>query len=498
MGKFDFEIQVAPEPPDPEAGRAPLQRTPLQDSVTWVTLLPILAAALFVIACGSRRLVAASADLARADDLGRRAGASIAALASDLGSVGHDATTLEQTWRKAHAARLGSLERHRLACRALMLLGVAAFVPAAVVWGRGQFGRPEGAWRIDPGQVGLCSLTLSLVAAGWSWNGQTLARVERLGAEQDLGHQAAAMVAGARAERLAPWRQALNDALAALHPPLAPDANYWCAADVVLHCVGAPEFEMLDGAEKAVLRQALDALTREHYRSAAFEPLARARRPFLGDDGVAALLAEQARETRQFAGDDEKAEYFFEAIRRDNEAEVRMMFRRGIDLNVFRPGPDGGHTPVFAAVAQRRWTLARLLLEHGARPDIGSDPARGPDRTGDFPLHAAVGEPRLVRLLLDHGANPNARNAAGLTPLHLAALAGDRSSIRLLAARKAGLNAPDACGQTPLDLTNDPHASEAARGAHGLLQQLGCLTAADAERAASPRPDPVATTPPQE
>jgi len=95
-------------------------------------------------------------------------------------------------------------------------------------------------------------------------------------------------------------------------------------------------------------------------------------------------------------------------------------------------------------------------------------------------------------MLLDRDAKPDARDAAGRTAMHVAATKGDRTSIKLLAARGANVNALDSNGRTPLDLTNDPAASESARGANGLLQELGGLSAADLKHrqgiAATPMP----------
>src|SRR5437764_13886147 len=57
---------------------------------------------------------------------------------------------------------------------------------------------------------------------------------------------------------------------------------------------------------------------------------------------------------------------------------------------------------------------ARLLLGHGADPNLASRNA-----LGVFPLHSAVaaGVPELVRLLLEHGANPDPEEPSGFTPL---------------------------------------------------------------------------------
>jgi len=56
------------------------------------------------------------------------------------------------------------------------------------------------------------------------------------------------------------------------------------------------------------------------------------------------------------------------------------------------------------------YVMARLLLEHGASPNMA----------GETPLHdaASCGCPAAVGLLLAHRADPNATNPNGQTPLH--------------------------------------------------------------------------------
>lgn len=58
--------------------------------------------------------------------------------------------------------------------------------------------------------------------------------------------------------------------------------------------------------------------------------------------------------------------------------------------------------------------LAKLILQHGADPNLGSGPFC------NTPLHqaAAAGAIHAVSLLLEFGADPNATNLEGFTPLH--------------------------------------------------------------------------------
>ncbi|HJU18145.1 MAG TPA: hypothetical protein VJ770_16955 [Stellaceae bacterium] len=110
---------------------------------------------------------------------------------------------------------------------------------------------------------------------------------------------------------------------------------------------------------------------------------------------------------------------------------LQMLLGLGLDPN--RRGPSG-RTPLMAAARLDLLAAARLLLDHGAAPDLGaSDAVAQTDRAGDPScLGAAAGadgpgrtalsyaaefsSPALVRLLLDHGAAADKRDSAGRLP----------------------------------------------------------------------------------
>ena len=482
MGKHDFEIQPAPEPPDPEAKRAPRERTALQNWVTRLTLIPLVACTLVALAYGWVAASSASAEIVRTDRLLARAAASVAPYAADLQHWGTPVEVLKPAWHATQAERRAALHGHRTACRILVGLALAAVVPALVIWSRGQFGRPEGAWRVDLAQIGMCLVTVALLIATAFYDAGAVSVLSKTRPTHDIGDYAAAMIAAAKAEELDRWREPLENTLAALRPPLAPNADPSCDAATVEQLMAESAFELLSDDQKRGLRVTLQSLAKTHYAGAAFDALARSQLRLIGPDAVAAILAEHERETKQFADDAEAAEYFFDAIETNDEAAVRMMLRRGMDPNVRDPRPGASQTPLYAAVRHRRPILVRLLLEHGADPDLAAAPGPDAPTAGDHPTHAAVGDAGLMKLLLEHCADPDVKDAAGRTPLHYAAAAGDRASIKLLAAHLADLNALDANCQTPLDLTNDPRAGEAAHGANPLLQHLGALTSADLAR----------------
>ncbi len=82
-------------------------------------------------------------------------------------------------------------------------------------------------------------------------------------------------------------------------------------------------------------------------------------------------------------------------------------------------------------------------------------------RAGEIHDAARAGDCARLRALLE--LNPNlveARNGAGLTPLHCAAAPGHRDAVELLLAGRAEVNARDNAGRTPLHLAADASGRE--------------------------------------
>jgi ankyrin repeat protein len=142
-------------------------------------------------------------------------------------------------------------------------------------------------------------------------------------------------------------------------------------------------------------------------------------------------------------------------------------------LKLFPPyravGPDRGAdmmltigaTPLLRAAKAGDVESVRLLLEHGANPNL-------PNIQGITPVMAAAGlgsneidtrgrfktQPDLVAcvdLLVKAGADVNAHDHNGSTALHGAALFGYDDVIKTLVAHNADINAKDNKGMTPLD-----------------------------------------------
>jgi ankyrin repeat protein len=166
---------------------------------------------------------------------------------------------------------------------------------------------------------------------------------------------------------------------------------------------------------------------------------------------------------------------------------IRTLLDQGANpdaqLKLFPPyravGPDRGAdmmltigaTPLLRAAKAGDVEAVRLLLEHGANPNL-------PNIQGITPIMAAAGlgsneidtrgrfktQPDLVAcvdLLVKAGADVNAHDNNGATALHGAALFGYDEVVKDLVAHNADVNAKDKKGMTPLD------AAMGRAGGHG-------------------------------
>lgn len=117
-----------------------------------------------------------------------------------------------------------------------------------------------------------------------------------------------------------------------------------------------------------------------------------------------------------------------------------------------------GQTPFLRAALAGDLVVMRLLLEHGADPNIATF-------AGTTPLMAAAGVNwvvnqtfdegpealiEAVELCLELGNDVNAVNSMGVGAIHGAANRGSNAIIELLAAHGARLDVPDAQARTPL------------------------------------------------
>lgn len=101
------------------------------------------------------------------------------------------------------------------------------------------------------------------------------------------------------------------------------------------------------------------------------------------------------------------------------EADGSMILQwleRGADVNA---GSENGWTPLMLAVLRGSPAIVKLLLEHGADPNLATQSEENPSRTA---LAVAISNGRLeaVQALVARGADIDARGPDGLIPVELA------------------------------------------------------------------------------
>jgi ankyrin repeat protein len=122
-----------------------------------------------------------------------------------------------------------------------------------------------------------------------------------------------------------------------------------------------------------------------------------------------------------------------------------------------------GTTPLMRAAKGTAVPVVRLLLDAGADPTLTQK-----DYTNALMIAAAgtrstsfgtagfqvteEGAIEAIKLCLEHGADVNAFNAAGQTPMHIAAARGADKIVKFLAERGAAVDLKNKRGRTPLDL----------------------------------------------
>ena len=121
---------------------------------------------------------------------------------------------------------------------------------------------------------------------------------------------------------------------------------------------------------------------------------------------------------------------------------VKLLLEHGADPNITNRD---GHRALIEAIKKRQPDIVKLLLEHGADPSVK-------DNLGYTALMAALKErqPGIVELLLEKGADINGRSKNGSTALILATISGNANNVRLLVERGADINAESKYGKTAL------------------------------------------------
>lgn len=116
-----------------------------------------------------------------------------------------------------------------------------------------------------------------------------------------------------------------------------------------------------------------------------------------------------------------------------------------------------GRTCLHHAVFNGHVQMARLLLDHGASPDILDKKQRRPAHYAAF-----LGYADLLRLLAQYGAQFEVFDQDRLTPLHAACAGGRPGAVQALLSMGARLDMPDARGNTALHICSLNGKSEVA------------------------------------
>ncbi len=128
---------------------------------------------------------------------------------------------------------------------------------------------------------------------------------------------------------------------------------------------------------------------------------------------------------------------------------IRLLARDPELVNAYA---EDGFQPLGLACFFGHYDTAEYLVRAGA--PVNSSSRNGLKVT---PLQSAAAgkHHRIVKMLLDHGADPNVREANGFTPLHAAAQNDDIETIRMLLLGGADLTIKSTSGKTALDVAMD-------------------------------------------
>eukprot|EP00026_Physarum_polycephalum_P003841 Phypoly_transcript_03857.p1 GENE.Phypoly_transcript_03857~~Phypoly_transcript_03857.p1 ORF type:complete len:722 (+),score=129.74 Phypoly_transcript_03857:58-2223(+) len=123
------------------------------------------------------------------------------------------------------------------------------------------------------------------------------------------------------------------------------------------------------------------------------------------------------------------------AISGGNPKVVELLLESG--ANVY--GVDIlGYTPILVAALKGDVEIAKILLAHGADPNVKAN--RDEDYVQPIHFAASGGHPQMVKLLLAEGVDVNARTSNNETPFYFAAQNGSVEVARLLLSKGADFN----------------------------------------------------------
>lgn len=131
----------------------------------------------------------------------------------------------------------------------------------------------------------------------------------------------------------------------------------------------------------------------------------------------------------------------YRAIRGGDLDQIKRHLYWGTDINQVGPR---GEQPLHVAARRGRLIISRELLKHGADPNARN-------RAGETPLQVALvaGKTQLATVLFGEGATDDPQM---LLFILVRAGVDDRDSLELLTARGADVDAKDQAGVTPLHI----------------------------------------------
>ena len=147
------------------------------------------------------------------------------------------------------------------------------------------------------------------------------------------------------------------------------------------------------------------------------------------------------------------------AAEQNKEQDVATLIRRGDTPNFV---DSNGRTPLSYAAGSGNATIAKMLLDAGARADYR-------DSAGATALHwaAQTGHAELITMLVAAKATVDAQNKQGITPLMMAAANSKVEAIRALLAAGADPKKQDFTGRDALGwAAGKPASLRALQAAH--------------------------------
>ncbi|MCX5827124.1 MAG: ankyrin repeat domain-containing protein [Deltaproteobacteria bacterium] len=137
---------------------------------------------------------------------------------------------------------------------------------------------------------------------------------------------------------------------------------------------------------------------------------------------------------------------FVDACKYGDAPQVLMTLEKEPELAYLKDKK--GNSALIHAVANGHERIASVLLHITKQPD-DVEPEKG---FTPLLLAATDGHTAMVRLLLEHGANPNMKNFDGVTALHNAVFEKQIDIVKLLLEYGADPTIKDRFGNTPIDL----------------------------------------------